>query len=553
MKVRICILIVAALSVAVASAQETRFTVRLSQPLSTTKNHKGDPVAARVVSPDDFKGDTIRGTVTESRSGDHPELNLEFDTLVHSGATVPISATVTSLSNSKGQQNVDEDGHAVRESNRKNNANAARQIGSSLGGFLGGRKAAAINTASDIASALSTVQISGDGPSLSFASGAELGVSVSPRGGADPASLPPNPPSAAEAAPAAPAAPPSPAAAPANVPASSATGAQPDLRAVTIDFVPGEKTVFYDDFSDMAEDEPPPHWKLRDGRVELRTGGDVRQLTTVCPAKLSLSSQSFTFPKNFTMELEAVMSDDGPGMDFYAWPKGVDGGQAPTWHILIDASQVSMEGPHGDTIGTHQFHPHATNRPIKIALWVQNGRARAYVNGERIGDVNQMFVPGKDAPPDHWTIRQRCDRPGSGPQPDWIGIRSIRVAESAPDFSAMMASSGKYVTHGILFDTDSDRLKPESAPVLKAVAQGLEKNPNLKLEIDGFTDSTGNSAHNLDLSKRRAESVRAVLVSQFNVDAARLTSNGYGPGKPVASNDTPDGRAANRRVEFVKQ
>jgi outer membrane protein OmpA-like peptidoglycan-associated protein len=101
------------------------------------------------------------------------------------------------------------------------------------------------------------------------------------------------------------------------------------------------------------------------------------------------------------------------------------------------------------------------------------------VDGERIGDVNQMFVPEKDAPPDHWTIRQRCDRPGSGPQPDWIGIRSVRVAESAPDFSAMMASSGKYVTHGILFDTDSDRLKPESAPVLKAVALGLEKNPNL--------------------------------------------------------------------------
>jgi hypothetical protein len=223
MKVRICILIGAALSVAVASAQETRFTVRLSQPLSTTKNHKGDPVAARVASPDDFKRDTIRGTVTESRSGDHPELNLEFDTLVHSGATVPISATVTSLSNSKGQQNVDEDGHAVRARNRKNNANAARQIGSSLGGFLGGRKAAAINTASDIASALSTVQISGDGPSLSPARGAELGVSVSPRGGADPAPLPPNPPSAAEAAPAAPATPPFAAAAPANVPASSAT------------------------------------------------------------------------------------------------------------------------------------------------------------------------------------------------------------------------------------------------------------------------------------------------------------------------------------------
>jgi hypothetical protein len=66
MKNRIGILLVAALSVAVAHAQETRFTVRLSQPLSTARNHKGDPVSAKVVSPNDFKGDTIRGTVTES-------------------------------------------------------------------------------------------------------------------------------------------------------------------------------------------------------------------------------------------------------------------------------------------------------------------------------------------------------------------------------------------------------------------------------------------------------------------------------------------------------
>lgn len=556
MKNRVGVLLLGAAFMSIAGAQE--FTVRLSQPLSTARNHKGDPVAAKVISPDQFRGDTIRGSVTDSRSGDNPELSVAFDTLDHGGRSVPISATVTSLANSRGQQNVDEDGHSVRQSNRKSNGAAARQISSSIGGFLGGRRGAAVNTATDVASALSTVQISGQGPNLSFASGSVLGVTVTSRGGPDPASLPPNPPSAEPAAETAAAAPAPPAPAPASpavsdTAASNAAGTQPDLRAIKVDFVPGEKTVFYDDFSDMAEDEPPPHWKLRDGRVELRTGANIRQLTTVCPAKLSLSSQEFTFPKNFTFETQVVLSDDEPDMDLYAWPKGVDGGQAPTWHIHLESGQLSMEGPHGDSIGSYSFRPHALNRPINIALWVQNGRARAYVDGERFGDVNQMFVPEKDAPADHWTIRQRCDRPGSGPQPAWIGIRSIRVAESAPDFSAMMASNGKYVTHGIQFDTDSDRLKPESAPVLKAVAQGLEKNPSLKLEIDGFTDSTGDSAHNLDLSKRRAESVRSVLVSQFNVDGARLTSNGYGPNKPIASNDSPDGRAQNRRVEFIKR
>jgi len=75
----------------------------------------------------------------------------------------------------------------------------------------------------------------------------------------------------------------------------------------------------------------------------------------------------------------------------------------------------------------------------------------------------------------------------------------------------------------------------------------------LKLEIDGYTDSVGDSAHNLDLSKRRALAVQTVLVSQFGIDAARLTSNGFGQTKPIGSNDTPDGRAANRRVEFLKK
>ena len=81
----------------------------------------------------------------------------------------------------------------------------------------------------------------------------------------------------------------------------------------------------------------------------------------------------------------------------------------------------------------------------------------------------------------------------------------------------------------------------------------MEKNPNLKLEIDGYTDSVGDAAHNLDLSKRRAQAVASVLVTQFGIDAGRLTSNGFGAAQPIGSNDTPEGRAENRRVEFIKK
>ena len=89
--------------------------------------------------------------------------------------------------------------------------------------------------------------------------------------------------------------------------------------------------------------------------------------------------------------------------------------------------------------------------------------------------------------------------------------------------------------------------------MIKMIARGLETNPSLKLTIGGHTDSTGNADHNLDLSRRRAESVKSILVSQFNVDASRLSTAGLGATKPIDSNDSPQGRAQNRRVEFVRQ
>jgi OOP family OmpA-OmpF porin len=183
------------------------------------------------------------------------------------------------------------------------------------------------------------------------------------------------------------------------------------------------------------------------------------------------------------------------------------------------------------------------SQPVKLALWVQNARLRFYVNGRKVVDANQVNLPPLKT-------AQLWAEPYADNK---FSYRLVRIAESTPDFSQTIAASGRYVSHGFYFDTDSDRLQPDSAPVIKSIAAGLQKNPNLKLCIEGHTDSTGNAARNLDLSKRRAEAVRTVLVAQFGVDAARLTTDGLGASKPIDSNDTPQGRAQNRRVEFVRQ
>ena len=130
-------------------------------------------------------------------------------------------------------------------------------------------------------------------------------------------------------------------------------------------------------------------------------------------------------------------------------------------------------------------------------------------------------------------------------------ITNVRFAEGNKPVADPFAN-GKFVTYGIYFDSGSDVVKAESAPVLRQLATFLEKNAAVKVEIDGHTDNEGTAAGNLDLSKRRAASVAKVLAEQFKIAADRFKTDGLGDTKPVASNDKPEGRAMNRRVEFSK-
>jgi len=225
-------------------------------------------------------------------------------------------------------------------------------------------------------------------------------------------------------------------------------------------------------------------------------------------------------PPNFTLELEAVHSAHGVAQtwDFY------DKKQSTIMSLHLNRNYDDF-GVHARTPEEHfvdqDFKGINLNQPVKLALWLQKGRLRIYLNEQRIADANQLQFPEIES------IRVRLGV-GDHPETDYLGYRMVRFAESQPDFSQVISSSGRWVTHGILFDTDSDRIKPESAPDIKMIAGGLESNPALKLLIEGHTDSTGNADHNLDLSKRRAEAVKneeliATAKAQFPKSAFKDT------------------------------
>jgi outer membrane protein OmpA-like peptidoglycan-associated protein len=107
------------------------------------------------------------------------------------------------------------------------------------------------------------------------------------------------------------------------------------------------------------------------------------------------------------------------------------------------------------------------------------------------------------------------------------------------------------ITQQIHFAFDKDVIRPESFPVLDAVVEVLQKNPNIKIEVQGHTDNKGGDKYNKSLSDRRAASVVRYLV-QHGVPQERLTSRGYGFDRPIVPNDTAQNRALNRRVQFVR-
>ncbi len=202
------------------------------------------------------------------------------------------------------------------------------------------------------------------------------------------------------------------------------------------------------------------------------------------------------------------------------------------------------------------YYPQANMKPVPSELQIMRNHENALkqqggtvVYGEKSKATYRLTKGGKEI----W-VEIRTDFTGKY----WLTI--LEKAEMAQDVVANaealaqgLKTEGHMVVKGILFDTGKATIKPESAQAIGEVAKLLQADPNLKVFVVGHTDTVGSVESNLKLSQDRAEAVLQSLVRDHGIAAARLRSFGCGPFAPVASNDSEDGKARNRRVELVKQ
>ncbi|MHC1775396.1 MAG: OmpA family protein [Lentimicrobium sp.] len=333
---------------------------------------------------------------------------------------------------------------------------------------------------------------------------------------------------------------------------------QPSLQAYSnYDFVPGDKVLLYEDFSQDAVGDFPALWTTN-------KSGEINTLNVAPGNWLNLNAtegnwwflKPIEFPKNFIVEFDIVPKKTGGryavGVAMYGENgfKEMSDPYACKTGLIVTVAKTGWE-TEGIKAGSQKIKGNSQLKPVieekvnHVIIWVQNRRVRIYHQGEKVLDMPTNLYEDSNFTRLGFQLYRGASCSSY--------ITNIKITTASPDTRNKLLTEGKLVTYGIYFDVNKDIVKPESYGTLKDIAKILNEAPDVKVKIVGYTDADGDDAANLDLSKRRAASVKNELVKTFNVNGDRLVTDGLGEGQPVAPNDTPSNKALNRRVEFIKQ
>ena len=331
------------------------------------------------------------------------------------------------------------------------------------------------------------------------------------------------------------------------------------------DFVPGDEIFFDDPVEGEKLGEFPLHWDFLGGEeCEVMTidGQQAIKLSGWFTDIAPLMKEEDYLPEEFTIEFDVWSNPTGGSSNNDHIDLVLRSEEFSDYCVYVALNPALNEFPETEgasTLDYAYFTPGGDQRfgttpgdnvqkLIEPDSWLHvaasfNKRAfKYYVNGVRMVNLPNM------ARPTRMLLRSvsNCDAK------DRFYIKNVRICKGAVPLYDRLLSEGKIVTYAITFETGKADLKPESMVEITRVAKLMQENPDLAFEVQGHCDATGSDKVNDPLSQKRAEAIVAALVDQ-GIASARLTAVGKGSHEPVADNKTEEGRAKNRRVEFVKK
>lgn len=332
---------------------------------------------------------------------------------------------------------------------------------------------------------------------------------------------------------------------------------------VKSDFVPGSVVVFEDVVKGEKVGEFPSKWDLERGNAEIaKVNGEqviefAKEDSWIKPL-ISKNPKNY-FGDEFSVEFDLMYTEGEFEIDFmHPDAKRDNEIFTLTWghNYNLSLSYVrSGSDSNTDKEGESRQDQKTklnNNRWHHYAISFNKRVIKVYVDG-----VRYINVPGAKAGAGWMTFFYRGDKPAY--------MKNVRIARgagelydrNATDASAAaiekaIAETGKFVTNNILFETGKADLKAESMAEIQKVAEYMKKNPTARFLVVGHTDNVGKDASNQTLSENRAKSVVAAL-AKLGVDDFNLKAEGRGASEPVADNKTAEGKAKNRRVEFIKK
>jgi outer membrane protein OmpA-like peptidoglycan-associated protein len=317
------------------------------------------------------------------------------------------------------------------------------------------------------------------------------------------------------------------------------------------DFLPGDEIFFEDLMDNEQTGEFPSMWDLVSGTGEIvsingkkaiirdRTGLNL----DIAPLMKDMKNY---LPEKFTLEMDLWFPmKGGEGASFYKM-YFLDANGRPAMELVLSTlyDVSSMEWNYTSTSGANVTGKGTFARDFDgwyhLSISFNQRAFKGYMNGVRIANIPNMQQPVRFTYSDFGMN-------GAAKQ----ALTNVRFAQGAVPLYDRMLSDGKFITYGITFDVGKSTIKPESMGEINRIATLLKENPDLKFSVEGHTDSTGNAANNQTLSEARSQAVVDKLVEN-GIARDRLKAAGKGQTSPIADNGTDEGRAKNRRVEFVK-